>query len=171
MKRVEWSGPPRGSRPAASPTTFSFFCRPAEAPSKRKIKVDWLSCAPALLLNNSINNLNWIADGAAGEEKKTNPINHSSFIYENEDWWVCLFFSLINLISSLSHQTTNQFLFFGLFCLIEKRSFSFFVSSSAASSNSIAASFIKKVKFTFFNYGVVGYGRCLPQEKKTINLI
>ena len=34
---------------AASPTTFSFFCRPAQAPSKRKIKVDWFFCFLSLI--------------------------------------------------------------------------------------------------------------------------
>ena len=39
-----------------------------------------------------------------GRKKQTKPINHSSFIYENEDWW--LWFLSLSLISSL--QSTNH---------------------------------------------------------------
>ena len=41
----------------------------------------------------------WIAGAAAGKEKKWSPIN-LSFIYENDNWWVSLFFPLIKLCRS-----------------------------------------------------------------------
>ena len=119
------NGAPSSNSCAASPTTLSFFCRPAEAPSKRKKRVDWLGCL-ALPSTNERFSICWM-EWAAGEEKKSikwswkglvefNPaplIDFSSFnqvewatnklFHFNHNWWVnemesCVaFFSLFLL--------------------------------------------------------------------------
>ena len=63
------NGAPSSNSCAASPTTLSFFCRPAEAPSKRKKRVDWLGCL-ALPSTNERFSICWM-EWAAGEEKKS----------------------------------------------------------------------------------------------------
>ena len=89
----ERNAAPSSNSCAASPSTFSLFCRPAIAPSKIKIKVEWWA---ALLLQQINETFSFdLVDSA--RERKTNKSKSTFFIHLWE-WRLIglVFLSLIN---------------------------------------------------------------------------